>query len=122
MIQPTTALCIASTNLNSSVAKVQLEEALLSTEKRQSEGEVWPIIWAVEVEVKVPMDSDRETVAIGILKRLKSLKADTAKGTCASALLNIALDGAWTIAIPEGEEAAEEAAKDTDSDKETIMR
>lgn len=98
-----------------------MKEALLSIEKRQSEGCIASIIRGLGEEIGGLSDSDRGKVENTVMKWLKDIKVVMAKGTRASALLSMILDETWPIAVPGTEEAAEEAGTDTDSDAEITI-
>lgn len=82
-----------------------MEEALLSIEKRRSEGEIASIIWALGRELRRLSDRDRGKVANAVMRLLNVKKASIAKCIWASALLNTIMDATRPIVISEAREA-----------------
>lgn len=122
MIEPAAEQWIVTTNWKQRVATQQLEEALLSIEERQSERKIAHIFRSLSCEIRGLLDSDIGTVANTAMKWLKAIKADIAKRTHESLLLNTIIDGTWPTTIPEAEEAPTEESAETDSNREFTVR
>lgn len=56
------------------------------------------------------------------MKRLKAIKAGIARGTRVGALVDMILDGSWTLAISEVEGEAEKPETATDNDIKITFR
>lgn len=122
MIQKNADHWTPNANLKSAVATRQLEEVLRSIEKRQRKEEIGSIIRGLGRKISELSDTERETVAYSVIKRLKGMKAGIAKCTRVSVLLHMILDGSWAIAIAEFDEATVEAVTNLDSDDGIAIR
>lgn len=96
------------------MATRQLKNALASIEKRQRDGAIASIILSLGGEKRGLSNNHRGTVRNAVMKQIKVIKTGIAKGTHASAFLDMILDGTWPITIPEVKKATEEAGTDID--------
>lgn len=89
--------------------------------EKAKRGEIVSIIRVLRGEIGELSNSNKSTVINEVMKLLKAIKAVIAKGTRASALINIIIHESWPIATTEAEDATEEVGADTDSDEKMTI-
>lgn len=99
-----------------------MKDALQLVQEKQSEGEIASIIQGLGGEIGGLSDNYRRKVTNTVMKEFKTIKADRAKGTGASSLLNAIIDGTWHILIPEAENITTKKAAETDSGNEVTIK